>query len=145
MEAEFSGVIEGVLYWNYLNKKDVLSNKYKCTIGNLDRDTAEKLKKAGAKIKEKDNIGLSVMFGSQNPIPVKDSALNELTSAQISKIGNGSLCKFNVQVKPSGYSNPQQNLWGVQVLNLVEYVSDKGFRKEEGFKAQDFEEGSIND
>lgn len=149
--TEFNDIIEGTLYWGHFNRIHKLSGKYKVTVGQLERGLAEQLKAAGAKVTSREGQGLSVSFSSTNPIEVRDSALNVMTNEQVDKIGNGSTCKFNVSVRPSKWSNAQQNCNGVQVIKLVEFngagAPAKSFQKEEGFKAgvSDFEEGHIND
>lgn len=148
---EFNDIIQGTLYWGFLNRLDKLSGKYKVTVGQLERDVAEKLKAAGAKVSSKDGQGLRVSFSSNKPIVVKDSSLNELTEDQVNKIGNGTICEFSVSVRPSKWANVQQNCNGIKIIKLVEFegTKAKSFQPGEGYKVQagvsDFTEGHIND
>lgn len=147
---EFNDIVKGTLYWPYFSTKNKLSNKYSVTIGNLDRNIAEQMKAAGAKISNKEGQGLSVIVKSDTPILVVDSNLDTLSATQLSKVGNGTIAEFNVRVAPSKWSNSIQACNGVKILKLVEFIgkAPKSFEKGEGFRVgevNDFESGTIDD
>lgn len=133
--TEFVGQIKGTIYWPHLRNKHKLSGKYQVTVGNLDQATADTLKAAGASILKREEEGLCIILKSHFVPQVVDAKGRELSDEIINSIGNGSKGNFKVVVKPSNFKNGTQGLNGLQLLELVPYISKAKFEVTEGYTA----------
>lgn len=128
--------------WPFLRKQHPESKRYQVTMAGLDKEVVEKLKAAGATILNKENEGYSITIKSIYEPEVVDSQGNELNSATIQKIGNGSEGIAKVIIKESKFKNPSQGVNGLMITKLVEYSGSSGGKKTawdktEGFKVGD--------